>query len=144
MDVCDRLAVARRLQAGNRVQGVHVVSRGYHVSSMSSIGPDLPAAVSLTSPSRMQASSFSQDTASQPFAALLDATTASPPPPPPPAPSPATQSSTSPSSTSQSPPAQNPPASSPPAAAPSQSDPAPQAAQQPAGQTSGSTANAGT
>ena len=45
---------------------------------MSSIGPDFPAAVSLTSPSRMQASTFSQDTASQPFAALLDATTSAP------------------------------------------------------------------
>ena len=80
---------------------------------MSSIGPDLPAAGSLTSPSRMQASSFSQDTASQPFAALLDATTSAPPSPPAPA--------------TPSPPAPSP---SPPAAAPSQPASLTQAAQQ--------------
>ncbi len=83
---CD-LATALRWPAGcRRRSGGYVAFRGNRVSSMSSIAPDLPAAVSLTSPSRMQASTPSQDTASPPFAALLDASTSVPPSPPPAAP----------------------------------------------------------
>ncbi len=87
---------------------------------MSSIAPDLPAAVSLTSQSRMQASSSNQDTDSQPFAALLDAATSAPPGPPPA------------------------PASPPAAMLTQPTSPSPQPAQQPSAPTSGAAGDSGT
>ena len=112
--------IATRWPAGCRRQAGPSRSRGSRVSSMSSIAPDLPAAVSLTSQSRMQASSPDQDTDSQPFSALLDAATSAPPSPPPA------------------------PASPPAAVLTQPTFPSPQPAQQPSTPTSAATGDSGT